>query len=155
MANIGWRISSQSHDTMDLEKCTINCYNFRKYIYRGWYSSTGMSADLKEKAWKKVCESGLKAPIQNGLKIKCGNLDFMSKAWIQTTAWKLTSLSSRYNLMSKTNDGGHDVINNFEFPCNSMKNLISIWNFTNKVKKNVKWYENFKSVEVGHHSWNH
>ena len=23
-------------------------------------------------------------------------------------------------------DGGHDVINNFEFPCNSMKNLISI-----------------------------
>ena len=23
-------------------------------------------------------------------------------------------------------DGGHDVIDNFEFPCNSMENLISI-----------------------------
>ena len=35
-------------------------------------------------------------------------------------------------------DGGHDVINNFEFPCNSMENLISIWKFTNTVIKNVK-----------------
>ena len=23
-------------------------------------------------------------------------------------------------------DGGHDIIDNFEFPCNSMENLISI-----------------------------
>ena len=30
-------------------------------------------------------------------------------------------------------DGGHDVIDNFEFPCNSMKNIISIGNFTNTV----------------------
>ena len=35
-------------------------------------------------------------------------------------------------------DGGHDVIDNFEFQCNSMENLISIWNFTNTVIKNVK-----------------
>ena len=35
-------------------------------------------------------------------------------------------------------DGGHDVSDNFEFPCNSVKNLISIWNFTNTVMKNVK-----------------
>ena len=48
-------------------------------------------------------------------------------------------------------DGGHDVIDNFEFPCNSMlENLISIWNFTNTVIKDVKYYENFKSVEVGY-----
>ena len=35
-------------------------------------------------------------------------------------------------------DGGHDVIDNFEFPCNLMESLISIWNFTNTVMKNVK-----------------
>ena len=35
-------------------------------------------------------------------------------------------------------DGGHDVIDNFEFPCNSMENLISIWNFTDTVIKDVK-----------------
>ena len=28
-------------------------------------------------------------------------------------------------------DGGHYVIDNFELPCNSVKNLIPIWNFTN------------------------
>ena len=26
----------------------------------------------------------------------------------------------------QADDGGHDVIDNFEFPCNSMENLISI-----------------------------
>ena len=31
-----------------------------------------------------------------------------------------------YQLLS--DDGGHDIIDNFEFPCNSMENLISIWN---------------------------
>ena len=46
-----------------------------------------------------------------------------------------------------SDDGGHDVIDNFEFPCNSMENLISIWNFTNTVIKDVKQYENFKSVK--------
>ena len=59
--------------------------------------------------------------------------------------------------MPETDDGGHDVINNFEFPCNLMKNIIppiSIWNFANTVIKNVKWHENFNSVEVGHHSSN-
>ena len=35
-------------------------------------------------------------------------------------------------------DGGHDVIDNFEIPRNSMKNLILIGNFTNTVMKNVK-----------------
>ena len=37
-----------------------------------------------------------------------------------------------------SDDGGHDVIDNFEFPCNSMENLILIWNFTNTVINNVK-----------------
>ena len=53
-----------------------------------------------------------------------------------------------------SDDGGHDVFDKFEFSCNSMKNLISIWNFTNTVMKNVKHDVNFKSVEVGHHSSN-
>ena len=34
-------------------------------------------------------------------------------------------------------------------------NLISIWNFTNMIIKNVKLYENFKSVEVGYSTSNH
>ena len=41
-------------------------------------------------------------------------------------------------LLSDSDDGGHDVIDNFEFPCNSMENLILIWNFTNTVINNVK-----------------
>ena len=35
-------------------------------------------------------------------------------------------------------DGGHDVINSFEFPCNSMKNPISIWNYANKILRTIK-----------------
>ena len=35
-------------------------------------------------------------------------------------------------------DSGHDVIDNFEFQCNSMENLILVWNFTNTVINNVK-----------------
>ena len=45
------------------------------------------------------------------------------------------------SLFYYTNDGGHYVIDNFEFPwraCNSVKNLISIWNFINTFMKNVK-----------------
>ena len=34
-------------------------------------------------------------------------------------------------LFYHTDDGGHYVIDNFEFPYNSVKNLIPIWNFTN------------------------
>ena len=30
-----------------------------------------------------------------------------------------------------TDDGGHYVIDKFEFPCNPVKNLIPIWNFNN------------------------
>ena len=37
----------------------------------------------------------------------------------------------------------------FWIPVQFNGNLISIWNFTNTVMKNVKWYANFKSVEVG------
>ena len=37
-----------------------------------------------------------------------------------------------------SDDVGHDVINNFEFLCSSVKNLISIQNLTNTVIKNVK-----------------
>ena len=45
----------------------------------------------------------------------------------------------RYTLLTAiSDDGEHDVINNFEFPCNSMKVQISIWNYTNTVMKNVK-----------------
>ena len=40
-------------------------------------------------------------------------------------------------LLTNTDDGAHGVIDNFEFSCNSVENLISIWNFTNTVKKNV------------------
>ena len=39
---------------------------------------------------------------------------------------------------SSADDGGHDVIDNFEFPRNLMENLISIRNFINTVMKNVK-----------------
>ena len=48
--------------------------------------------------------------------------------------------SSNYpqRIQLSPDDGGHDVIDNFEFPCISMENLISIWNFTNTVTKNVK-----------------
>ena len=74
--------------------------------------------------------------------------------------WKIQSL------FYYTDDGWHYVIDNFEFPCNSvkksnpysitqmmvditsstilnsraiqLKNPISIWNFTNTVMKNVK-----------------
>ena len=35
------------------------------------------------------------------------------------------------SLFYYTDDGGHYVIDNFEFPSNSVKNLIPIWNFTN------------------------
>ena len=35
------------------------------------------------------------------------------------------------SLFYYTDDGGHYVIDNFEFPCNSVKHLIPIWNFTN------------------------
>ena len=42
------------------------------------------------------------------------------------------------SLFYYTDDGGHYVIDNFEFPCNSVKNPISIWNVTNTVMKNVK-----------------
>ena len=65
--------------------------------------------------------------------------------------WILNGAS--LSLFYYTNDGGHYVIDNFEFPCNSVKfSAISIWNFTNTVMKNVKWYENFKSVEAVPHS---
>ena len=37
-----------------------------------------------------------------------------------------------------TDDGGHYVIDNFEFPCNSVKNLIPIWNFTNTFTQECK-----------------
>ena len=35
-------------------------------------------------------------------------------------------------------DGGHDVIDSFEFLYNSMENLISILNFTNTVIRDLK-----------------
>ena len=38
------------------------------------------------------------------------------------------------------------VIDNFEFPCNSMENLISIWNFT------INEGDQFK-VNVGEKKW--
>ena len=43
----------------------------------------------------------------------------------------LISNGAPLSLFYYTDDGGHYVIDNFELPCNSVKNLISIWNFTN------------------------
>ena len=43
----------------------------------------------------------------------------------------LVSNSAPLSLFYYTDDGGHNVIDNFELPCNSVKNLIPIWNFTN------------------------
>ena len=43
----------------------------------------------------------------------------------------LISNGAPLSLFYYTDDGGHYVIDNFEFPCNSVKNLIPIWNFTN------------------------
>ena len=50
----------------------------------------------------------------------------------------LISNGAPLSLFYYTDDGGHYVIDNFEFPCNSVKNLIPIWNFTNISFKNVK-----------------
>ena len=56
--------------------------------------------------------------------------------------WPKKMTSERIRQRRKTRNfsdhGGHDFIVNFEFPCNSVENLISIWNFTNTVMKNVK-----------------
>ena len=65
---------------------------------------------------------------------------------------QLLSFYKAFSLDLNRDDGGHDSINNFEFLCNSMKSLISISNFSIIVMKDVKWYENFKSVQMGHHS---
>ena len=43
----------------------------------------------------------------------------------------LISNGAPLSLFYYTDDGGHYVIDNFEFPCNSVKHLIPIWNFTN------------------------
>ena len=43
----------------------------------------------------------------------------------------LISNGALLSLFYYTDDGGHYVIDNFEFPFNSVKNLIPIWNFTN------------------------
>ena len=43
----------------------------------------------------------------------------------------LISNGAPLSLFHYTDDGGHYVIDNFELPCNSVKNLIPIWNFTN------------------------
>ena len=43
----------------------------------------------------------------------------------------LISNGALLSLFYYTDDGGHYVIDNFEFKCNSVKNLIPIWNFTN------------------------
>ena len=43
----------------------------------------------------------------------------------------LISNGAPLSLFYYTDDGGHYVIDNFELPCNSVKNLIPIWNFTN------------------------
>ena len=36
-----------------------------------------------------------------------------------------------------SDNGGHDVIDKFEFPCNSLENLFLSWNFTNTVINNL------------------
>ena len=51
----------------------------------------------------------------------------------------LISNGAPLSLFYYTDDGGHYVIDNFEFPCNSVKNLIPIWNFTNTFIQEVKY----------------
>ena len=50
----------------------------------------------------------------------------------------LISNGAPLSLFYYTDDGGHYVIDNFGFPCNSVKNLISIWNFTNTFIQDCK-----------------
>ena len=53
----------------------------------------------------------------------------------------LISNGAPLTLFYYTDDGGHYVIDNFELPCNSVKNLIPIWNFTNTFIQEceIKW----------------
>ena len=69
------------------------------------------------------------------------NINFVSKkTWICHTniIIFLIGFPNKPEESIHPDDGGHDVIDNFEFPCNSMENLILIWNFTNTVINNVK-----------------
>ena len=50
----------------------------------------------------------------------------------------LISNGAPLSLFYYTDDGGHYVIDNFGFPCNSVKNLIPIWNFTNTFIQDCK-----------------
>ena len=50
----------------------------------------------------------------------------------------LISNGAPLSLFYYTDDGGHNVIDNFGFPCNSVKNLIPIWNFTNTFIQDCK-----------------
>ena len=50
----------------------------------------------------------------------------------------LISNGAPLSLFYYTDDGGHYVIDNFEFPCNSVKNLIPIWNFTDTFIQDCK-----------------
>ena len=42
--------------------------------------------------------------------------------------------------------GGHDVINNFEFPCNSLKNLISTSNLTREKFINYMYLQKKREI---------
>ena len=62
----------------------------------------------------------------------------------------LISNGAPLSLFYYTDDGGHYVIDNYEFQCNSVKNLIPIWNFTNTLIQESKMI--WESVEAGPHS---
>ena len=53
----------------------------------------------------------------------------------------LISNGAPLTLFYYTDDGGYYVIDNFELPCNSVKNRIPIWNFTNTFIQEceIKW----------------
>ena len=56
----------------------------------------------------------------------------------------LISNGTPLSLFYYTDHGGHYVIDNFEFPCNSVKNVIPIWNFTNTFIQECKMIWEFQ-----------
>ena len=56
----------------------------------------------------------------------------------------LISNGTPLSLFYYADHGGHYVIDKFEFPCNSVKNVIPIWNFTNTFIQECKMIWEFQ-----------
>ena len=82
---------------------------------------------------------GLRAPLYvQALKKKDGQKLDSLRASEYISLWLWHECFKFYHTNCETDGAGHDIINNFIFLCISMKNLISISNFSNIVMKNVQ-----------------